>query len=295
MNKKLRNAIEYYPFIALVKLLRFLPYWLSRALILSLFYMVGYLIGIRKKVANTQLRKAMPELSPAERKHILRRMYRLMGLTSAEEYLIPEKKLIAMTSLTGREFVDEARALGRGAILATAHFGNWEAARIMPCFQIPLSVVTKRQRNTRFNDFTDRIREQHGVSVIDMKRGLRDIIHHLNKNELVAILADQNAGPHGVIFEFMGYPASHWLGVAKISLRYRVPILPAFALRNPDDSLTFAYEPMIYHPELEDNPDNYELILRELDDILIRYIRSYPEQWFWVHKRWKGAYDMFKD
>ena len=94
--------------------------------------------------------------------------------------------------------------------------------------------------------------------------------------------------------DFLGYPASHWKGIGKIALRYQVPIVPTFALRNPDDSLTYKFEPMIYHPDWEDTEDNIKLILTELDAILERYIRQYPEQWFWVHKRWKHGYDMFK-
>lgn len=292
-NNKLYNSIEYYAFRGLIGFLRLLPYAFSKWLICSLFLLVGYRIGIRRKIADIQLRKVFPELSSTERQTILKKMYRGMALTTAEEYVIPEQRLISTTGMLGREYVDQALGMGRGAILATAHFGNWESARIMPLMGIPLSVVTKRQRNIRFDTFTNNIREMHGVSVIDMRRGLRDILHHLKNNELVAILADQNAGQHGIIFDFMGYPASHWLGVAKISLRYKVPIVPGFSLRKPDGTLVFSFEPIIYHPELEDVPENYETILRELDKILIRYIKAYPEQWFWVHKRWKGAYNMF--
>jgi KDO2-lipid IV(A) lauroyltransferase len=82
------------------------------------------------------------------------------------------------------EYVDEALSLGNGAILATAHFGNWEAARILPLKNIPVSVITKRQRNRLFDSYTNAIRERNGVHTIDMRKGLRDILHDLSRTGL---------------------------------------------------------------------------------------------------------------
>ena len=292
-KKQLTNYVEYGLFRALIWKLKLLPYAWSRKLLLGLFCLIAYKIGIRKQVAHTQLQKVFPQLDQRSRNLIIRKMYRGMALSAAEEYLLDDSKLISESKIKGLEHWQKALELGHGAILGTAHFGNWEAARILPAKGIPLSVITKRQRNILFDAYTNRIRTRHGLHVLDMRRGLRDIIQHLKQNEMVAILADQNAGKQGLIFDFMGYPASHWIGVAKISLRYKVPIIPGFALRSPDEHIVFCLEPMIYHPELEDTDENYELILRELDKVLIKYIEQYPEQWFWVHKRWKGAYDMF--
>lgn len=292
-KKLITNYVEYWLFRALIWKLKLLPYAWSRRLLLGLFWLVAYKLGIRKQVAHTQLQKVFPQLERKQRNEIIRKMYRGMALSAAEEYLLDDSKLIADSEIIGLEHWEKARELGHGAILGTAHFGAWETARILPAKGIPLSVITKRQRNTLFDTYTNRIRTRHGLHVLDMRRGLRDIIQHLKQNEMVAILADQNAGKHGLIFDFMGYPASHWIGVAKISLRYKVPIIPGFALRAKDDHVIFCLEPMIYHPELDDTDENYELILRELDRVLIRYIEQDPEQWFWVHKRWKGAYDMF--
>ncbi len=293
LRTKIQNRIEYIAFRAAIFKLKLLPYKLSKEILCTLFYLIGYGLGIRRKVASIQLRKVFPNLDRGSEKSIIKRLYRMMALNSAEEFLLSDEQLIARCSTRGMEHVQEAFAMGRGSILGTAHFGNWEAARIMPAFGIPLSVITKKQRNRLFNDYTDNIRTRYGVGVIDMRKGLRDIIERLNRNEMVAILADQNAGKTGLIFDFMGYPASHWIGVAKLSLRYKVPIVPGFALRNDDEKTIFCFEKMVYHPELEDKAENYQIVLQELDDILVKYIKQYPEQWFWVHKRWKSAFDMF--
>lgn len=294
LSRKIQNRLEYIAFRGAIGVLKALPYPLAKEILCGLFELIGYRIGIRKEVALIQLEKAMPELDKVQRHAVLRKHYRMMALNAAEEYLLSAKEMYARSFTTGRENCDEAFALGRGVILGTAHYGNWEAARVFPLFGIPVAVITKKQRNRLFNSYTDAIRSSEGVGIIDMRKGLRDILETLKKNEMVAILADQNAGKHGLIFNFMGYPASHWLGVAKLSLRYKIPIVPGFSHRTDDERTNFCFEKMIYHPELEDKDENYQLILSELDQVLERYIRANPEQWFWVHKRWKSAYDMFK-
>ncbi len=293
-RKVLLNILEYYPFRALIALLKLLPYSCSKAFVLALFRILGYGIGIRRQVAVTQLKKVYPDWDQQQLNQVLKGLYRQMGLNIIEEYLLSDSKLNQKSEIKGKENVDQALAMGRGAILATAHFGNWEAARILPLKGIPLSVITKRQRNTLFDDYTNAIRAHSGVQVIDMKRGLRDIIADLKDNRMVAILADQNAGSKGMILDFLGYPASHWKGVAKLSLRYKVPIVPGFVIRSSDDRLCFEFSPMIYHPELEDKEENYPLVLSQIIQITQDYIHRYPDHWFWVHKRWKHAYDMFQ-
>ncbi len=91
---------------------------------------------------------------------------------------------------------------------------------------------------------------------------------------------------------FLGFPASHWKGVAKLSLRYRVPIVPCFARRSEDDRIVFEFFPVILHNDLDDKEENYKIVLEEVNKILEHQIREHPEQWFWVHLRWKHSYDM---
>lgn len=293
-RKDLINILEYYPFRALIALLKLLPYSCSKALILALFRLFGYGIGIRRNVAAAQLKKVYPRWDDAHLHKVLKAIYRQLALNIAEEYLLDDDRLNKNSTVKGKENIEKALSLGRGAILATAHFGNWEAARILPLKGIPLDVITKKQRNTLFDNYTNAIRQRSGMHVIDMKRGLRDVITNLKENRLVAILADQNAGSRGIVLDFLGYPASHWKGVAKLSLRYHIPIVPSFVVRQKDDSLCFEFSEMIYYPDLEDKEENYPQLLSPIIRITEDYINRYPEQWFWVHKRWKHACDMFQ-
>ncbi|MDD2228326.1 MAG: lysophospholipid acyltransferase family protein [Candidatus Cloacimonetes bacterium] len=292
-SKELVNKIEYYSFRAWLAGFKLLPRFVVRYLLISLFHIVGYRMGIRKQIALKQLRQVYPDSTLSSLNIILKKMYHNMALTVLEEYLTDDETLFSMCKITGREFVDEALSLGRGAILATAHFGNWEAARILPKAGIPLSVIAKAQRNNLFDNYTNDIRRRCGLKVIDMKKGLRDIVKQLHEGRFVAILMDQNAGSSGLMMDFLGFPASHWKGVAKISLRYQIPIVPGFARRTEDGTIVFEFSKPILHEELDDKEQHYRVVLEEVNKIIEKEIYMYPDQWFWVHKRWKHGFDMF--
>lgn len=292
-RKELISKIEYLGFRFWLAGFKLIPAGLAKRVLIGLLLAVGYGLGIRKKVALQQLDRVYPQMPSSQKKDILKKLYRSMALTIQEVYLCSDEQLFSSSRITGKQYVDEALALGRGAILATAHFGNWEAARILPKAGIPLSVITKTQRNKRFDAYTKAIRERCGVKTIDMSRGLRDIVHQLNEGRIIAILMDQNAGKNGLIMDFLGYPASHWKGVAKLSLRYQIPIVPGFAKREADDSLNFVFMPFILPDNLEDKDENYSIVLQQVNTIIEQWIHRWPEQWFWVHKRWKHCFNMF--
>ena len=281
------NRAEYLLFRFALFKLRLLPYAWGRWLLTRLFLGIGYGLGIRRKVAEQNLRRVFPEQTPQERGKLLKKVNLNLGLTAAEIYLLDERKLIACVTLSGKELAEQALAMGRGAILATAHLGNWEAARVLPLFGLPLSAVAQKQHNPHFEAYNAALRTRQGVKLIDHRQGLKELMARLRDNEMGAMLADQNAGPKGLILDFMGIPASHWRGVARISLRHKVPIVPGFAVREPQGGINIRFEPMIHHPELEDNEENQAIVLKELDLVIESYIKKYPEQWIWVHRRWR--------
>ena len=280
------NRTEYLLFRFALFKLRLLPYPWGRWLLTRLFFWIGYGLGIRRQVAAENLQRVYPDMPPKQRKKLLKRVYLNLGLSAAELYLLPEKQLISGTSINGRENLEAALALGKGVILATAHLGNWEAARTLPLFGIPLAAVVQKQHNHLFDAYNNALRTRQGVRLIDQRHGLKDLLACLRQNMAVTILTDQNAGPEGLILEFLGHPAPHWKGAAKISLRYKAPIVPGYALRNPEGGISICFEPMIHHPELSDSTENQLLLLKEINAVTERYIRQNPEQWLWLHRRW---------
>lgn len=285
-RNNLVNRTEYLLFRFALFKLRLLPYPWGRWLLTRLFFWIGYGLGIRRQVAAENLQRVYPDMPPKQRKKLLKRVYLNLGLSAAELYLLPEKQLISGTSINGRENLEAALALGKGVILATAHLGNWEAARTLPLFGIPLAAVVQKQHNHLFDAYNNALRTRQGVRLIDQRHGLKDLLACLRQNMAVTILTDQNAGPEGLILEFLGHPAPHWKGAAKISLRYKAPIVPGYALRNPEGGISICFEPMIHHPELSDSTENQLLLLKEINAVTERYIRQNPEQWLWLHRRW---------
>ena len=285
-RNNLVNRTEYLLFRFALFKLRLLPYPWGRWLLTRLFLWIGYGLGIRRQVAAENLQRVYPDMPPKQRKKLLKRVYLNLGLSAAELYLLPEKQLISGTSINGRENLEAALALGKGVILATAHLGNWEAARTLPLFGIPLAAVVQKQHNHLFDAYNNTLRTRQGVRLIDQRHGLKDLLACLRQNMVVTILTDQNAGPEGLILEFLGHPAPHWKGAAKISLRYKAPIIPGYALRNPEGGIRICFEPMIHHPELSDSTENQLLLLKEINAVTERYIRQNPKQWLWLHRRW---------
>jgi len=285
-RNNLVNRTEYLLFRFALFKLRLLPYPWGRWLLTRLFLWIGYGLGIRRQVAAENLQRVYPDMPPKQRKKLLKRVYLNLGLSAAELYLLPEKQLISGTSINGRENLEAALALGKGVILATAHLGNWEAARTLPLFGIPLAAVVQKQHNHLFDAYNNALRTRQGVRLIDQRHGLKELLACLRQNMVVTILTDQNAGPEGLILEFLGHPAPHWKGAAKISLRYKAPIVPGYALRNPEGGISICFEPMIHHPELSDSTENQLLLLKEINAVTERYIRQNPKQWLWLHRRW---------
>ncbi|HAN41311.1 MAG TPA: hypothetical protein DCQ12_05315, partial [Candidatus Cloacimonas sp.] len=240
LQRKLQNSTEYGALRALLFVLRLLPWKLSRKIIQGLFVGIGYHLGVRRNVAYTQISKVYPDWDEKKKAQVLKDMYRYMGHSIASIYLMSESQLFDSCSITGAEHMREAYSYGKGVILATAHMGNWEAASIFPALDMPMSVIVRKQRNIYFDKFHNSIRARHGMGIIDMRKGLRDIIAAFKKNHMVAILMDQNAGKSGLVMDFLGFPASHWVGVAKLSLRYKVPILPGIALLTPEGNTIFS-------------------------------------------------------
>jgi len=289
-SRKLNNRIEYILFRLAVGCLKALPYSSSKAFLLWLFDVAGYRIGIRRKVAEQQLMAVFPDLSESEKQKIVRNVYRNMALNVLDIYLTEDKALYANSSFENKEFVEEALERKKGVLLITGHFGNWEApCRVLPMAGYGLAMITKKQRNTLFDAYTNAIRERQGGTNIDMKNALKGVLEHTGHNDLIGILIDQDAGKRGVLADFLGRPASNWKGTAKIALRFQIPIVPGFVIRNTDDSLTFRFEMMIDPAGLKDTEENIMTIIAKMNQSLEDKIKQYPEQWFWVHKRWKGA------
>ena len=248
-------------------------------------------LGLRRRVAEDNLARAFPERDAAARAAILAEHYRELGRTVTEYPRHPE--LVAadgapiVREIRGREHLEAARARGRGVILLTGHYGNFELLGAVLGRTHPVDFIVKPLSNPAIEAWVAELRRRAGVGTIALGSGVRGAFAALRANRWVAMVADQDARRHGVFVPFLGRPASTPTGPAELSLRTGAPIVMGFASRLPDGRIDLDIQ-----PPLLGEGDGREAV-RDLTALhtaaLEAWVRKHPEMWFWLHRRWKTA------
>jgi len=287
-KKKVKSLCEYLIFIPTLSLFKILPYFLSRKIIVLIFRFAGLLLGIRKRVARSQISEAFPEKKPEEIRLIMSNLYRNLALTSLEMFV---RKDLSGIEVEGWENIEKALELKRGLILVSGHIGNWElAGRYIAHQDITLSVVIKRLRNSYFNNYVNRTRNKDGIKIIYKSKTMRPVLKALKNNEIVVMLVDQDAGKDGIVLPFLGKDASVFTGYARLAQIYDTPLIWCAALRIEENKSRFVFEKYILPSSFQEEREPVRKIAEYINNRLESYIRIYPDQWFWVHRRWKGAH-----
>jgi Kdo2-lipid IVA lauroyltransferase/acyltransferase len=248
-------------------------------------------IGIRRAVAEDNLARAFPDRSEAGRRDILVEHYRELGRVAAEYGRLPElvrRREDVFASTVGIEHLEHARGQGRGAILMTGHFGNFELFGASLGGWNPVDFVVRPLSNPGMEAVVARLRHEAGVSSISADDGLRGVFRSLRANRWVAMLADQDARRHGVFVPFLGRPASTPIGPARIALQTGAPIIMAFTVRQPDGRYAMVIEPPLTLTD-PDGPDAARRLTALHTARLEAWVRRHPAMWFWLHRRWKTA------
>lgn len=250
------------------------------------------LSSTRAEITRENISQAFPEFSKKQRKQILIESYQNLGITLVE--------LLAFPKLSERDFRDYVKyenvdlvkrkiSEGRGLILLSGHFGNWELVAYTAglVLQVPITIVVKPQSNKVSDIYLNNFRTQGGNSVVPMAKAAREILKTIKRNEAVAMLVDQSADWQKDVFvDFFNKPAATYEAPAVIALKYRTPIITGFAHRQSDCT----YKVILKELDFSDLGDTKESIL-ELTKrhvaILEENIRQNPGHWSWQHKRWK--------
>ncbi len=250
--------------------------------------------GIRVAVARANLARAFPGRPLAEREAILRGAYAQAGMSAVEILRFPRMTPAALDrilpSVEGFEHITAARALGRGVVLLTGHFGAGELLGALVARQgYPLTFFVREQSNPLVDGDLQARRSALGVAVLAHGVGVRGVLRALQGNQCIALIADQDAGRRGVFVDFFGAPASTPPGPAEFALRSGAPLVMGRLVRETDGRyLGKFYPPLVLAPGGDHAADVRELTAlhtRMLED----WIRERPEQWLWTHRRWKTA------
>lgn len=252
-----------------------------------------YIIRTRKKVAHRNLHASFEkEKGERELKNILRHNYRHFGRVLMEFARIPllrRETILDQIPVQNVQYLTELISQKRGLLILSGHFGNWEYMGIaLANVSSPVYCVFKEQKNLAVDNIIKQFRMSVGIHPFKVKGGAaKGILKALQEKEVVLILNDQDSGRKGEMIEFLGRPASTSRGPALIAIKHRIPVIMAFGVREKDGFIRVHLEKFPNINQFPDNKDGVKQFLLQYNKILERYIRQYPEQWFWLHRRWK--------
>ena len=289
----MRQKLEYAPVWLIVKTIGALPRWLARAIGISIAWTVYFLHVRLRHVGMRNLALAFPEKSRRERARILRGEFTSLGRQLAEVCLFPKYTLENIDKVVvydGFENFERALARGKGVLFLTGHLGGWEVSSFMHSLHgHPLHIVMRSLDNVYLDRFMRHYRTMHGNSTVDKDNFVRGLLSAMKKGETVGILMDTNmTPPQGVFVDFFGIPACTASGMARIALRTDAAVLPGFTVWDPKlRKYRLRFDPPVQLIRTgDDDADaiaNTALFTKVIED----YVRHYPDQWLWVHRRWK--------
>jgi KDO2-lipid IV(A) lauroyltransferase len=288
----LRDRLEYAAFAILLGVLRLPSRSGGRRLGRGLGRLVSRAVPIRREIALENLRKAFPEWSDKRGREVYRGMCENLGLTLAEFARFgkrPRENLASWIRVENAGAVDRALAAGKGVLLVTAHFGNWEVLAAALAVQgHRMTAVGARQRNPLVEALFTRYRQNAGLSNITVDKNLRPLLQALNEGACIATLADQDGGPGGFFLDFLGRPASVQAGLFRLLARRGTPMVTGFAVREREGWRGEFHDPVFPRSAEKGAPQEAEA--RRLAALYTarveEYVRRHPDHWFWVHRRW---------
>ncbi len=245
----------------------------------------------RRRIVYNNLKKAFKDEYDEEKiNNLTKEVYHNAGLILVEFILL--KKLNKNNfkdyiEIEGEENLKKAFEKEKGIIIYGAHFGNWELmAAAISLLGYPINAIAKEQENSYFNTKINEIRKSKGINIISRGISVRKAYHHLKDGECVYILGDQDARSKGWKMNFFNRNASTFPGAVELSSRTGAIIIPTFLIRKGWRKYKLNFYPAIEIPEDAEKKEKKN-ILQNLVNLTEEIIRDYPDQWLWLHRRWK--------
>lgn len=277
----------------LVTVLGMLPRNLARAVGAAIGGVAYTALGRLRRVGLRNLQLAFPEKSAAERERILREEYRNLGWLLAEFCLMPDytaERASKFIRYEGLENYLRARDRGTGVLVLTGHLGAWELSSFYHSLMgYSMGMVIRRLDNPLVDQFVNRIRCLHGNRVIHKDDFARGLIASMRGGETVGILMDTNmTPPQGVFVPYFGVPACTASGMARVAAKTGAAVVPGFLLWEKSEQRYVLH----FGEELDvvctgDAEGDAMTNTATFTSVIEGYARRYPEQWLWMHRRWK--------
>ena len=289
----MRRKLEYAAAWPFLKIMGILPRPFSRAFAIAIAQLV-YLLHFRlRQVGMRNLSMVFPEKTESERKRILRGVFTSLGRQLAELCQFPRYTLENIDQVVvydALENYERAYARGKGVLFLTGHFGGWELSAFAHSIHGHwVNVVMRPMDNPYLDRLLQRYRTLHGNKVVPKDDFVRGLLAAMKAGETVGILMDTNmTPPQGVFVDFFGIPACTASGLARIALRTDAAVVPGFTIW--DESLgkyRLRFDPAVELVRTGNLESDIVANTQKFTKVIEEYVRKYPEQWLWVHRRWK--------
>ena len=276
---------------ALLVILKFIP-WRVALSFGTMMGSLGYALSARyRKVADKNLRLAYGDSkTPAERAELTKRVFQHFSRMALVECLkaptLTDDELRKLVVVESYAPFDAVLSRGNGMVFICAHLGNWELlARRAAIEGYPVMVIARQSPDPGLNAITDRLREGGGYTVHPRGASVKPILKTLRAGGIVAILPDQKSDD--VFVPFFGEVTGTVAGPAVLAMKTGAAILPSFCPRQPDGTYRMIFKPEIDTHTTGDTAADTERIMTDINQVIEDVIREYPDQWLWLHDRWK--------
>ena len=292
VKPRFRHRVQYAIGRGVLGLLGMVKFRDARAMGRSLGRMALSPFGVRRNVVERQIAAAFPNASDEEVQAMVRNAYSHFGQVVIETALLPRlgtQGILDMFEGTeGFEAIDRAYAEGKGIILITGHFGNWElAGAYVAARGIPIEVIVRRMNNPYFDDYVTVTRRDAGMIVVYDHDAVRRTPRAFKAGHAVAFVADQGVlGLASTFVPFFGRPAKTPRGPAVFAMKYRLPTFFVAAVQEKSGKYRCVVTP-VEIPDTGDREADVDTVVARYTSILESWVRKYPGQYFWHHRRWK--------
>jgi Kdo2-lipid IVA lauroyltransferase/acyltransferase len=286
------HRLQYLLYRGLAGIAILLPESVGLGLGSLLGWLCGSVLRIRRGVVDENLLRAFPDRDAAWRRRVAAGCYRHLGRQGVVVLRLSrmgQEAVRERTEVVGLEPALRAMERGSGVVFATGHLGNWElGGASVSARAVPLDVVVRRQKNPFFDRHIRETRERLGMRVVYRDQALKEGLRTLRRGGAVALVADQHDPTGGLAVDFFGVPAATARGPALLALRTGAPLVVAFSTSLPDSPgrcrVRFR---VLDRPGTGDSEEDIRILTRSYMAALEEAIREAPDQYFWLHRRWK--------
>jgi len=277
----------------IVRCINRIPLSLRKIFFVGLWYVFYYVSQRYRFIAFYNLTRAFPDKSVDEIKRIAKGVYRNLGIVTAEMFDLPcltAERLTRFITIEGVENIQQARKKEKGVLFFGAHFSNWELmAYCAPHYFLgPLTAVYRPLDNLLLDRIMRYIRSESGNILVPKQRAMVQMFRSLSQKGAVALFIDQNMSlKNGIFVEFFGRPACTTDSLAVMALRSEAPVLPCFIVRKNDGSYRLVVNKEVEISRTGDMDIDVKVNTQRFTTIIEDMIRQYPDQWLWIHQRWK--------